>query len=65
MNRATISYGSWDNRGADVTRTVTLPYVLNPAADGLRSADGSYLVIKVAFDRKPRSDVTVSATAVK
>ncbi len=64
MGSATISYGSWDNRTADVTRTVSLPYVLDPAADGLSSANGSYLVIEVAFDHKPSSDVTVAAKAV-
>jgi hypothetical protein len=65
MDRATISYGSWDNRGADVTRTVTLPYVLDPAADDLNAGDGSYLVIKVAFDEKPSSSLTVAAQTLK
>jgi hypothetical protein len=62
MTTATITYGSWDDRSKDVTRTVSLPYVLNPADDGGSVADGRYYVIKVAFDRKPTSDATIYAT---
>lgn len=61
MTSATITYGSWDSRGADITRTVTLPYTLNPAADGKATADGTYYVIKVAFDRKPAAATSVQA----
>lgn len=65
MTTATITYGPWNDRSGDVSHRVTLPYTLDPEADGLRSADGEYHVIKVAFDGKPPTSSTVFATIVK
>jgi hypothetical protein len=60
--RATIAYGAWDgDRSADTVRTVDLPYVLDPTADGRTAADGSYYVVKVAFPASPEGSVPVEA----
>ncbi len=61
MTKATITYGTWSNRDADVTKTVNLPYTIDPAADGLTVQDGSWFVIKVAFDSKPATKTAVWA----
>ena len=59
---ATISYGPWSgDRRDDVTHSVTLPYTISPEADGLRTADGDYYVIRVAFDEAPEASESVSA----
>ncbi len=63
MDKATITYGSWSGRKDDVTRTVTLPYTLNPADDGKSVADGQYYTIKVAFPKNPSAKTSVWATA--
>jgi hypothetical protein len=61
-----VSYGAWNgDRALDVRRTVTLPHVLDPASDGLPSADGSYLVVRVAFVQSPAQAVPVEATATR
>lgn len=65
MTAATIRYGAWSSRGADIERRVSLPYVLDPASDGASVADGEYYVIEVAFAAEPTTDATVSATIVK
>ena len=61
MGEATITYGAWGSREQDVTRTVALPYTLDPAADGKSTADGEYYVIKVAFDEAPSQATAVTA----
>jgi|GEM_PF-1380596 len=61
MDKATITYGTWANRDGDVSRTVSLPYTIDPAADGLNVEDGSWFVIKVAFDKKPAAKTSVWA----
>lgn len=59
---ATISYGLWNgDRRQDITRKVTLPYTIDPAADGLSNASGNYYVIKVAFAQQPSGPTTVHA----
>ena len=65
MSQATIRYGAWNDRSADVTHTVTLPYTLDPAADGLVADDGQYYVIMVGFDRRPTQSTSVIATIVE
>lgn len=61
---AVVSYGPWNgDRRDDVTRSVSLPHTLDPAADGLSAADGQYYVIKVAFDANPTKTLPVTATA--
>ena len=44
-----------------VKSNVSLPYTIDPAADGLSAASGEYYVIKVEFASNPSSDVTVEA----
>ncbi len=61
MNTATITYGTWANRDNDVTRTVSLPHTINPAADGKTVKDGDWYVIKVAFPNKPATKTAVWA----
>ncbi|MEM7156666.1 MAG: C10 family peptidase [Myxococcota bacterium] len=61
MGQATLTYGAWGSRDEDVTRTVALPYTLDPAADGKSTADGEYYVIKVAFDEAPSQATAVTA----
>jgi len=61
MTTATITYGTWADRANDTTRTVTLPYTLDPAADGKTVEDGQWYVIKVAFDKKPTAKTAVWA----
>ncbi|MEZ4248113.1 MAG: hypothetical protein R3B99_07745 [Polyangiales bacterium] len=62
---ATLRYGVWNDRSADVTRHVSFPFVLDPAADGQPSADGEYLVISLAFDAAPTTSSAVVATIVE
>ena len=63
---ATIQYGTWSaDRQDDVRRTVTLPYTIDPAADGLSSASGEYYVISVAFPEAPAATTTVTAVVEK
>lgn len=61
---ATLRYGVWNDRSADVTRRVSFPFVLDPAADGQPSADGEYLVVSLAFDVAPSTPSAVVATIV-
>lgn len=63
LSTATIRYGAWNDRSRDVRRTVRLPYVLDPAADGRSAADGEYYVVMVAFEEAPSATSTVFATA--
>jgi len=65
MRTATIRYGDWSDRSADVTRTVELPYVVDPAADGLSNEDGGYFVLMVSFDTKPAQSTSVVATIIE
>ncbi|MCO4746435.1 MAG: C10 family peptidase [Proteobacteria bacterium] len=58
---ATLRYGSWASRADDVVKTITLPYVLDPAADGLSAADGEYYTLQIAFDEGVSSDAIVTA----
>ena len=62
---ARVTYGSWASRLDDVTRDVTLPWVLDPAADGLSNADGEYYTIRVQFAGIAAEDLPVVATAVR
>jgi hypothetical protein len=61
MPSATITYGAWSNRGDDVTKTVDLPYTIDPTADGKSANDGDWYVIKVAFPNKPSATTRVWA----
>ena len=61
---ARISYGTWNNRGSDIVKTVSLPYIIDPKSDGLRIRDGNYYVIKVEFQRNPSAERTVEARIV-
>ncbi|TNE91280.1 MAG: hypothetical protein EP330_05715 [Deltaproteobacteria bacterium] len=61
MSQAHLRYGSWATRSEDVLRTVSLPYTLDPAADGMSAADGEYYTIRVAFDAAPATDTVVTA----
>lgn len=46
-----IVYGRWDDRSQDrIYRDVTLPFVLDPAADGASELDGAYYVVAVLMD---------------
>ena len=63
MDTATITYGAWANRDGDINRTVSLPYVLDPAADSLSVQDGQYYTIKVEFPDRPAAKTSVWATA--
>jgi hypothetical protein len=63
MDTATITYGTWSNRDNDINRTVSLPYIIDPAADGLNVSDGQYYTIKVQFAGKPAAKTSVWATA--
>ena len=60
--QADITYGVWNDRSADVTHTdVSLPYVLDPGADGLSTADGEYYVIRMNFKDSPAEAQPVEA----
>jgi len=61
MDTATITYGTWSNRNGDVTKTVDLPYTIDPVADGKTANDGDWYVIKVAFTGKPAESTPVWA----
>ncbi|MBL4633465.1 MAG: hypothetical protein JKY56_06325, partial [Kofleriaceae bacterium] len=61
MTGATVTYGSWGERGNDITETVTLPYTIDPAKDGKSVQDGTWYVIKVAFSEKPAQKTAVLA----
>jgi hypothetical protein len=61
MTSATITYGTWADRNSDVTRTVSLPHTIDPAADGKDAKDGNWYVVKVAFDSKPAAKTAVMA----
>jgi len=61
LSEATLRYGVWNDRSRDVTRRVTLPYVLDPSADGLSTADGEYLVIMLGLDDAPTAATSVEA----
>tara|TARA_R110002073_G_scaffold140253_12_gene290992 strand:- start:59179 stop:61554 length:2376 start_codon:yes stop_codon:yes gene_type:complete len=61
MSTATITYGTWADRNSDVTRTVTLPHTIDPQADGKETSDGTWYVVKVAFDAKPAVKTAVMA----
>ena len=64
--KADITYGLWNDRTSDIThQNVSFPFTLDPQRDGLRSADGEYYVIKVAFLDKPSTDIPVEAKTVK
>ena len=59
---ATIQYGVWNgDRSKDITRTVSLPATIDPAADGLSAADGEYYVIAVRFADAPSQSTAVTA----
>jgi hypothetical protein len=62
---ATIRYGHWNDRSRDVSRSVSLPYTIDPAADGLSVADGEYYVVMVALAESPTESTSVVATAVQ
>ena len=61
MNSATITYGTWSKRDGDTTKTVDLPYTIDPVADGKTAKDGDWYVIKVAFPSKPAETTRVWA----
>jgi hypothetical protein len=61
MTNATITYGTWANRDGDITKTVSLPHTVDPAADGKSAKDGDWYVIKVAFPNKPATKTPVWA----
>lgn len=61
MSSATITYGSWGERGNDVTKTVTLPHTIDPTSDGKSVEDGTWYVVKVAFSEKPAAKTSVMA----
>ena len=44
---AVVTYGAWDDRTGDVTRTVTLPALIEPGADGFDPGPGAWFVIRV------------------
>ena len=62
LGGATLRYGAWNDRSADVSRGVTLPVVLDPAADGIAAGDGEYVVVSLALDAAPASTRTVVAS---
>jgi|GEM_PF-3623337 len=63
---ATIRYGFWDDRSQDVYhRNVSFPFVIDPKADGVNVADGSYLVIAVEGDENPLENEIVELTLQK
>ena len=54
----------WNDRRSDVThRGITLPFTINPQADGLSSADGEYYVVKIAFAGIPQELAYIEAKA--
>jgi hypothetical protein len=61
--KATIIYGVWNTPTSKkrVYRNVSLPFIIDPAKDGL-AKDGQWYTIAVAFDNKPASDLTIVAT---
>ena len=61
LEQATVTVGTWNDRSADVTEAVTLPYTIDPEALGLASTDGTYLVVRVSFDDNPSSLEMVEA----
>jgi len=61
MSEATITYGTWADRNSDKTQTVSLPHIIDPTADGLTVADGTWYVVKVAFPNKPAAKTPVMA----
>jgi len=63
---ANVSYGIWNSRESDVLHEdVSFPFVLDPQADGLSSADGEYYVVKIEFLRRPESDIPVEVKAIR
>jgi len=61
-----VTYGLWNDRSSDITHEgVSLPYTIDPAADGMSAADGEYYVIKVSFSQAPTGGVAVVAEAKK
>lgn len=60
---ATIIYGVWDTPISKkrVYRNVSLPFIVDPAKDGL-AKEGQWYTIAVAFDKKPASDLMIVAT---
>ena len=60
QSTATLRYGSWASRADDVVRTVTLPYVLDPAADGRSVADSEYYTIQLSFDEVSADSVVIA-----
>jgi hypothetical protein len=59
-----LSYGPWNgDREQDATRTVTLPYVINPKADGFASRNGEYFVIRATVAEAPSAPVQLEARA--
>ena len=65
QDKATITYGSWRHRTKDITKVVTLPFTLDPTEDDLQADDGSYWVIRVAFEKAPQDSVSVIAETVQ
>ena len=63
---ADVTYGIWNDRSTDVTHSdVSMPFTIDPAADGLSVASGEYYVIKVAFTESPPTDVPVMAAVIR
>ena len=60
-----MRYGVWNDWSAYVTHTVSLPYTIDPAADGLSTMDSEYDVIMVSFDRRPTYSTSLIATIIE
>jgi hypothetical protein len=64
VNKATITYGTWNDRSKDKTYTnVTLPFTIDPTKDGWSVSNGNWFVIQVAFTNTVSSSETVRAQA--
>lgn len=62
MNTATITYGPWNDRSKDIRyENVSLPFILDPQADGFSVADQQYYVMSVAFNESPAETLSVVA----
>ncbi|MFT4979675.1 MAG: hypothetical protein ACI8S6_005587, partial [Myxococcota bacterium] len=58
-----VVYGRWDDRSGDrIHRSVTLPFVLDPSADGLTDLDGEYFVVAVLMDNADGGGIVSAAT---
>ena len=65
METATLRYGLWNDRSQDVSRTVNLPYILNPEDDHLSTRDGEYYVFMLGFDQIPTERIPVVAKIIQ